>query len=293
MPLFSIIIPTYNRESLIRKAIDSVLIQTFEDFEIIIIDDGSTDNTCEVVKNYKDQRIKYIYQENAERSAARNNGIKNAKGKYICFLDSDDEYLDNHLFTFNEELKKNNYPIWMLYSKELTTYQIKNDYNNYEKILKFMIHPQEVCIHQKILEEEKFNENKIIGEDFNLWIRIVDKFPLYHINKKTVIIDTHEERSVNYLKINAYQYCLENFKEIYASKRFNSKISKKVKVETISDCYFGIGKHLLYNKHYLKGMINVLKSILHNKSNHNRYKFKLVLLSFINRRKLAQLIESE
>ena len=95
-PYFSIIIPAFNRAHLISKAIDSVIAQTFEDWELIIVDDGSTDNTKDLICNYqeKDSRINYIFQKNAERSAARNNGIANAKGEYICFLDSDDYWCD-------------------------------------------------------------------------------------------------------------------------------------------------------------------------------------------------------
>jgi glycosyltransferase involved in cell wall biosynthesis len=91
---FSVIIPTYNRANLLSTAIDSVLNQTFNDFELIVVDDGSIDGTKELLKEYqeKDSRVRYIYQENAERSAARNSGIKNAKGTYICFLDSDDYF---------------------------------------------------------------------------------------------------------------------------------------------------------------------------------------------------------
>ena len=94
---FSVIIPTYNRAGLIGKAIDSVLAQTFADWELLIIDDGSTDNTRQIVEAYTDRRVKYIYQENAERSAARNNGVAQAAGKYICFLDSDDYCLPDRL----------------------------------------------------------------------------------------------------------------------------------------------------------------------------------------------------
>jgi glycosyltransferase involved in cell wall biosynthesis len=89
-PFFSIILPTYNRASFISKAIESVIDQLYNKWELIILDDGSTDNTKEIVLSFNDDRIRYIYQENKERSAARNNGIRNAKGEYICFLDSDD-----------------------------------------------------------------------------------------------------------------------------------------------------------------------------------------------------------
>ncbi|MGK7876190.1 MAG: glycosyltransferase family 2 protein [Xenococcaceae cyanobacterium] len=88
-PKVSVIIPTYNRSHFIKDAVDSVLAQTYQDFELIVVDDGSTDGTQEVLADYR-ERLKYIYQENQGRSVARNLGAKNAKGKYIAFLDSDD-----------------------------------------------------------------------------------------------------------------------------------------------------------------------------------------------------------
>ena len=94
-PTVSVIIPTYNRAHLVGRAIKSVLNQTYRDFEIIVVDDGSTDNTKDIIKEFqkKDKRIKYIpYEKNKGGSAARNTGIKAAKGEYIAFLDSDDEW---------------------------------------------------------------------------------------------------------------------------------------------------------------------------------------------------------
>lgn len=97
-PGVSVIIPTYNRAQLLRKAILSVLEQTCKDFEIIIVDDASTDKTREVVKEFDDKRIRYIYHDkNQGGAAARNTGIKAAKGEYIAFLDSDDEWLPHKL----------------------------------------------------------------------------------------------------------------------------------------------------------------------------------------------------
>ncbi|WP_218813696.1 glycosyltransferase family 2 protein [Rickettsiella endosymbiont of Dermanyssus gallinae] len=110
VPLFSIILTTYNRSQLLPRAIRSVLQQTFSDFELIIIDDHSTDNTQSVVAEFTDNRITYIQQDhNQGVSTARNTGIKQAKGEYLCFLDDDDEYLPaflQEIFQCIEKKKK-------------------------------------------------------------------------------------------------------------------------------------------------------------------------------------------
>lgn len=94
----SVIIPTYNRAHLLGRAIQSVLAQTYEDFEIIVVDDASTDVTEQVVKSFADDRINYIrHQKNKGGSSARNTGIKAAKGEFIAFLDSDDEWVPKKL----------------------------------------------------------------------------------------------------------------------------------------------------------------------------------------------------
>jgi glycosyltransferase involved in cell wall biosynthesis len=99
MPFFSIVIPLYNKELHIQRTINSVLAQKVQDFEIIVVDDGSTDNSAEMVKKFKDQRIRLIEQKNAGVSAARNKGIKEAKADLIAFLDADDEWSPDFLET--------------------------------------------------------------------------------------------------------------------------------------------------------------------------------------------------
>lgn len=97
-PEVSVVIPTYNRAHLVGRAIESVLAQTFEDFEILVIDDASTDNTASVVEGYQDSRIRYLVQsENRGVSAARNRGLREARGQFIAFLDSDDEWFPDKL----------------------------------------------------------------------------------------------------------------------------------------------------------------------------------------------------
>ncbi|MBD3660935.1 MAG: glycosyltransferase family 2 protein, partial [Arenibacter algicola] len=105
-PFFSVIISTYNRASFIGRTIASVLKQDFEDFELIIVDDGSTDNTKEVVVGIEDKRIRYYKKDNAERGAARNFGAKKASGEYLNFLDSDDLLYDDHLSTAHKIIQE-------------------------------------------------------------------------------------------------------------------------------------------------------------------------------------------
>jgi glycosyltransferase involved in cell wall biosynthesis len=100
-PFFSVTITTYNRAELVKRALNSLLSQTEPDWEAIVIDDGSTDNTESVVKPYieSDTRIRYVFQKNKGYSLAKNSGIFLSKGKFITFLDSDDEYFPEHLAT--------------------------------------------------------------------------------------------------------------------------------------------------------------------------------------------------
>jgi glycosyltransferase involved in cell wall biosynthesis len=105
-PIVSVIIPTYNRERFVTKAIDSVLQQRFNNYEIIVIDDGSTDNTKENLKRYGDKII-YFYQENSGVSSALNAGINVAKGDWIAILGSDDEWMPNYLSQQIDSLIRN------------------------------------------------------------------------------------------------------------------------------------------------------------------------------------------
>ena len=131
-PYFSIIIPLYNKEDFIADTIKSVLNQTFTDFEIIVVNDGSTDNSLKELQSIKDHRIITIQQKNQGVSIARNNGIKNAKGDYITLLDADDEWKPNHLELFYKTIKQ--FPNGALFCnaydiKSSDNYIIKATYN--------------------------------------------------------------------------------------------------------------------------------------------------------------------
>jgi len=105
MPKISVIIPTYNRSGLVKDAIESVLQQSLTDFELLIVDDGSTDDTATVIRDISDRRIKYFYKKNGGVSGARNFGLLKAKGEYIAFLDSDDLWPKDYLMTMLSHLE--------------------------------------------------------------------------------------------------------------------------------------------------------------------------------------------
>src|SRR5690606_25327693 len=105
-PTFTVVIPTYNRAGFISSSIESVLKGVYEDCEVIVVDDGSTDETQSVVTAIDDPRVQYLFQKNSERAAARNLGARNASGDYVTFLDSDDVLYRHHLDTAVKAISK-------------------------------------------------------------------------------------------------------------------------------------------------------------------------------------------
>lgn len=203
-PFFSIIIPVYNRENKIENTINSCLSQTFTDFEIIIIDDCSTDATVEVIKSIHDERIKLLQnQVNSERCVSRNRGIEFAKGKYICFLDSDDLFLPNHLLTFYEELEKMNFQECMIFSNSYLQYEGKELLekrvdpfqftNRFAYLLEYTPNPARVCVSTSIVQQNLFDKNIPGIEDLDLWLRIALKYPIYHLEKYSNVYSIHDE----------------------------------------------------------------------------------------------------
>lgn len=134
---FSIIVCTYNRAHLIENALSSILKQTEKSYEIIIVDDGSTDKTLEIAKKYCDleQNCRYIHQFHSGVSSARNSGINIASGKYITFLDSDDEYEPDHLLLRKEVIVKNNFPDLVYGGVKIVGNPFVPDKNNTDELI--------------------------------------------------------------------------------------------------------------------------------------------------------------
>lgn len=290
-PFFSIIIPTYNRANSCLKAIKSVFDQSFSEWELIIIDDGSTDNTKELISEYinKDNRIIYVFQENQERSISRNNGIKLAKGKYICFLDSDDLYTKYHLRNFFDKIKFEKFPKAMLicnvsrlYKNEIQKVKFES-YKTHNNAVEFILKskesiiPARVCINREILEKKMFNPSLNISEDAELFVRILAKYDLFQINKYGCIYSLHDDNTTH-LKNNPFKGQLKSLKIIFNNPDLKKLISKKVKREKLSACYFGISRYHLINRNLLIMRYYLLKSIfLFPTSKSTKHKFYLFI----------------
>lgn len=196
---FSIVIPLYNKEPYVEKTLRSVLVQTFSDYEIIVVNDGSKDDSLEVAKRVLEgvKNVTIINQENVGVSTARNNGIAVAKGEYICILDADDWWEP----TFLEEMNKliQEHPEAGLYctnyyyvhnGKSTVKLDIPTGYFNYCKEYArtlCMIATSSCCCNKAILVEMNgFKPYLKLGEDFDLWIRIALKYRTAILNKSLV-----------------------------------------------------------------------------------------------------------
>jgi len=270
-PFFSIIVPAYNRAYILPRTIQSVLDQTFSDWELIVIDDGSKDNTATMMKGYTDPRIHYHYQENKERSAARNNGIRNAKGKYICFLDSDDEFLPTHLSALFELIEKEKEPVALFYSNCFMVYEdgtkrelistVQKGDGWHVFFLKNSIIPARICIHQDVLKEIKFREDIVIVEDTVLWTSIAIKYPVYHLNQSTVNYHWHDDNSVNIAK-NCFLPRLKGLNKMFEDENVGKHIPSALKNELLSGCYFGIARHHELKRNFFSMLKNLILSII-------------------------------
>ena len=177
--MISIIIPTYNSELYIKEAIDSVINQTYKDKEIIVIDDGSTDNTKKILQPYiKKNKIIYIKQKNAGQAAARNTGIKKSKGEFLAFLDSDDIWLKNKLETqiklFNKKTGLVHGGVeWFSNNQRINLFRPSLKGKVFDKLIIFNpITTSTVIVRKKALPP--FNESMDFHgtEDYDAWLRI-------------------------------------------------------------------------------------------------------------------------
>lgn len=212
--MFSVVIPLYNKELSIGNTVQSVLNQTYQDYEIVIVNDGSTDNSLQVVEKINDSRIRIINKPNGGVSSARNRGIKESKRDWIAFLDGDDLWEKDHL----EEIKKmmHVYPNEKVY---VTSFEYSNGsklfrhprttnifkIDNYfkEAIKERLIWTSIVVVHKSCFNKTGvFNEQLNRGEDLDLWARLACEYSFVKSNKITAVYNLESENKLTIGKSN-------------------------------------------------------------------------------------------
>ena len=271
---------------MIGKAIDSVLAQSFTNWELIVVDDGSTDNTKQLVEVYNDTRIRYIYQQNAERSAARNNGIDNANGAYICFIDSDDYYLPNHLQTFIDEINNNlHVDVFFGYNiAEIDGELIKNkpsklisDFNTLEEyLMKYPLRLPASAVKRAVFENYKFNTNIRIGEDVELFVRLAEKHLFKQIEAFTQVYVIHSEQSVSEKSHMAHLEHINTIKFIFKKNKSRKVFSSLFVRNTKAECYLRLARIYFSQGKFWHGVKTVIISSFYSPC--LKYKDKLYLV---------------
>ena len=210
-PLVSVLMPVYNAEKYLKTAIDGILAQTFTDFELIAVNDGSADNSEEIILSYKDERIKYYKQENQGVARTLNNGLNHCRGKYIRRHDADDLSTPNSLKEQVDFMEK--HPEYALVSSQIAfmtssgkiAYNHKNPSNDFFKGEKFIEITKDnywenrPIIHATVLaKKELFNETGgyrtefPTSEDIDLWLRILEKHKAAVINRLHYFVRLHQ-----------------------------------------------------------------------------------------------------
>ena len=284
-PFFSVIIPTYNRSKAVVKAIESVLKQTYTNFELLVIDDGSTDDTSIVMKTLSEQdnRIVYVFQENQERSAARNNGVALAKGEFICFLDSDDALLPNHLLELAKAIDSKNKATALYHvngelrnaekATQITFPEHMANENKLEYVLSTAIIPTSfVCISKEILEKHRFNTDLHVGEDRELWSRIVTEYPIILSNQQTVVQYDLGDRTVDISNLKTAKENLRTTQLIL--KHLKTDLPRRLQRQMLSSAYFKLAQSYDANNKFATSMGFTLRAII---THQNEYTPSLII----------------
>lgn len=237
MPFFSVIIPLFNKEKHIKRTLESVLKQTFKDFEIIIIDDGSSDNSYEIVQSISDDRIILVKQKNKGVSQARNNGIRKAKGKYITFLDADDEWVPEKLNQHFELHNGNPNLVWSCSAYRKVSYKNERDIiysiegvlpNTIEAIINGLkIWTGTVIVNKGVFKEKRFLFNISLSnsEDRELWFKLACIYPkIGYISEVLAIYNIDNENSLT-----SVAYSNSNFSFLSMASRL------EVEMKSLSD----------------------------------------------------------
>ncbi len=295
--MFSIVIPLYNKSSSIGATIDSVLAQTYTDFELIVVNDGSSDNSAAIVEAYNDKRIRLLNKQNGGVSSARNWGIRHATRPYVAFLDADDLWNKEYLFKMNGFIQQ--YPECDIYASSYVK-QIEGKLyppnkqmlpvasgiiDNYFTLQRTYFYPfvwtSAVCIkREKLIAVGMFDEKLSLGEDLDVWYRIILTGKLAYLNEPLAIYcETPDERLTARLNVNRdILFHLDKYHEFEQKNSEFKRYLDKYRLESLRQYYIAgsdkrrvkeiLGKinreefGLFYNLYYKIIPLPVLRSVI-------------------------------
>ena len=229
--MISIVLPSFNRAQVLPKAVESILRQTYKDFELIIVDDGSTDNTADVVKNFNDDRIVYVRQENAGACVARNNGIEHSRGEYIAFQDSDDIWHEDKLEKQLTTLRNTGADVVFCRMNRMSDGKnvgLVSDYFHEgflsKEELPMSIGTQTLMGKSAVFKQEKFDSEMPRFQEFEMLVRVQRFFSIYCMEEPLADYhlqnDSISKRPEKYLR--SWNLMLQkhpDFLKTYASSR--------------------------------------------------------------------------
>ncbi|MCW4030144.1 MAG: glycosyltransferase [Candidatus Bathyarchaeota archaeon] len=242
MPAVSVVIPTKNRSRLLNNAIQSILLQSFKDFEVLIIDSASTDNTKEIVSSFKDPRLNYFFLKSDKGvCAARNLGLTKAKGDFIAFLDDDDMWLPHKLQVQYDILKsqsdfdgvfESSYYVLIDESRKVALLRKPQTFQNlYYSLLAENIlgNCSGLLLKRACIDELSFDENLKAAEDWDFVIRLSKQFSLAQINEPLVYYRVHRHqlsKKYSYSIDALHRIMKKNLKEVLKAPNRNEILYK-------------------------------------------------------------------
>jgi glycosyltransferase involved in cell wall biosynthesis len=242
--MYSIVIPLYNKEFSIKETIQSIISQSYADYEIIVVDDGSTDRSTDIIKEFSDHRIRIISRENGGVSAARNTGIKTARYDYIAFIDADDVWLPRYLTEMDKLIDEN--PDCIVFSSEyyleknnklelshgrslpISTGQVQDFFAIQKRYFKPIIWTSATIVKKEaLLSVGMFDEKLWLGEDLDLWYRLTLYGNLAFLNHPLSIYkDFRKQSSLTNFKLTVENNILFNLDKYIEIEKANINLKR-------------------------------------------------------------------
>ena len=292
MPFFSVIIPVYNRQKYLHRGLDSLKNQTFKDFEIIIIDDASTDNSL-AIANLFDWPYKQIIHNkaNQERCISRNKGIAVAKGEYICFLDSDDYHLPHHLEAIHNAITVKDFPKAFFFTNawDETEEGFRSErtcpdfevYDPYYYFLTYTVNPQRWAVHRDIMSQNLFDPEITICEDMDTSLRMLASGVEVHQIKERTTVYVAAPDSFTHGNPEKPAKELLYLNKIFKKAELRDKLPKKAKRRLLSMCHYHLSNRSNQIKDRKKTFYHGFKSFFLYPKGYNGKTNKILFVSLI------------